>query len=141
MLGFITRTTRDIKHLNLNKLLFNSLVYSGLEYLTPIWKPFQANKITKLEKIQRKFTRTVYFMLAKPRIDYDLRLTALNMKSLEGRKNYFDACLPHKIIAYPSLSEMFNILNFRHPLRSTCNTAIQTTGKQDKHGEISRSNQ
>lgn len=45
MLGFITRTTKDIKHLKLNKLLFNSHIRSGLEYLTPIWKPFQANRI------------------------------------------------------------------------------------------------
>ena len=59
--------------------------------------------ISKLEKVQRKYTRLLFFKLRYERLSYSQRLEILNMIELEKRREYFDICLLHNIVHDASL--------------------------------------
>ena len=82
MLGFIMRTTLKFNDLSCVKFLYNSLVRSRLEYNTEVWNPYQTTYISKLEKVQRKYTRLLFFKLRYERLSYSQGLEILNMIEL-----------------------------------------------------------
>ena len=66
-----------------------------LEYCSPVWSPHNKQLITKIERVQRFFTRTIPGLRTLP---YMIRLHKLGLKTLEHRRLIHDLCLCHKII-------------------------------------------
>lgn len=98
MLGFIARTTTDFQNQACLKYLYNALVRSRLEYNTSVWNPYQSNHKGIIERVQRKYTRIVFFKMRHEPQSYKERLKTLDMLELEMRREYFDACLLHKLV-------------------------------------------
>ena len=98
MLGFMSRITKEFKNIQCIKMLYNSLVRSTLEYCTTVWNPHHVTRIDQIERVQKKFTRHVWFKLRNTYSSYITRLKKLNMITLETRRIYFDLCSLHAIV-------------------------------------------
>lgn len=96
-LGFIMRLTKYFTNINCITILFNALVRPTLEYACVIWCPYQTTYKLKIERVQKKFTRFVFFKLQIPNFTYHNRLIQLEMLSLEARRLYFDMSALHSI--------------------------------------------
>lgn len=118
MLGFLIRVTSKFSDPNCLQLLYNSLVRSNLEFQTQTWSPYQSTFKQRLERIQRKFTRLLFFKTFRPYADYNSRLVELGMISLEDRRKYFDISLLHATIHNPALTPLSDQLLYRHYPRS-----------------------
>lgn len=118
MLGFVTRITSTFNDIRCLKLLYNSLIRSHLEFQTPSWSPYQSTYKHKLERVQKKFTRHLYYKQLRPYEDYDSRLAQLDMIRLEDRRKYFDICHLHSIIHNPSLTQLSTQIIYRNHPRS-----------------------
>lgn len=89
-LGFIKRFAMGTFNLKCLKILYCALVRSRLEYASPIWMPYYANKINEIERVQKKFS----IMSLKLRRDpithrfmpYRERCDILNMQLLLRRR-------------------------------------------------------
>lgn len=69
-----------------------------LEYCSSVWSPYHLQDITALEKVQRYFTRRLFYLCNFPQSDYEHRLLCLNLDSLEIRRLRFDLCLCFQIV-------------------------------------------
>lgn len=98
MLGFLMRTT--VRFLNIKCIisLYNALVRSHLEYNSSVWSPYQTTYVSKIEKVQKRFTRQIHSKFHIPYNSYENRLQTLKMSKLELRREYFDICLLNRVI-------------------------------------------
>lgn len=117
MLGFVTRITKDFTNIKCLNMLYNSLVRSHLEYCAVVWNPHHTTRIHKIERVQKKFTRHVWFKLRKPYDDYGSRLHFLKMFSLEIRRNYIDFCSLHSMV-HDLSSGLSNKLSYKQGQRT-----------------------
>lgn len=115
MLGFVKRMARNFNNAKCIASLFNSLVRSQLEYLTPIWTPWQKTYSEKIEKVQNAFTRFLFYHTRTPATDSNERRTNLNILSLESRRLYFDMSLLYDIIHNNTMNDLSNKLVYRNP--------------------------
>ena len=67
-------------------LLWKSLVRSRLDYCCQLWSPTKVSDIQRVEAIQRTFTSRI---LEVKHLDYWSRLKALNINSLERRRERY----------------------------------------------------
>ena len=88
VLGLIKRSCRDLRDVSTLRTLYCTLVRSQLEYGSVVWPPFTARNITKLERVQRRATK--FILIIKTDDDYDVRISKLNLLSLEHRRFLFD---------------------------------------------------
>lgn len=97
------------------------MIRSICEYCSVIWNPHYKVYINKVERIQRKFTRLIYYKLKMHKTDYPTRLSALHMFSLSDRRYYFDeVCLFKMINGYVN-SDLIEKLSFSTSPYSTRN--------------------
>lgn len=61
MLGFVIRNSRDFRNIDAIKSLYFAYVRSVLEYGSVVWSPIYSVHIDRLESIQRKFLKFLYF--------------------------------------------------------------------------------
>lgn len=113
MLGFTMRLSQSFSRPKCVELLYNSLVRSQIEYLSPVWSPHQSTYIKDIERLQQKYTRFVYWLTRTPYTSYINRINHLKLLSLEARRVYFDACLLHDIIHNANLFELADHLVYR----------------------------
>ena len=66
-----------------------------LEYCSPVWSPHNEQLITKIERVQTFFTKTIPGLRTLP---YRSRLQKLGLKTLEHRRLIHDLCLCYKIV-------------------------------------------
>ena len=66
-----------------------------LEYCSPVWSLHNKQLITKIELVQRFFTKAIPGLRTLP---YKSRLQKLGLKTLEHRRLIHDLCLCHKIL-------------------------------------------
>ena len=74
---------------------FSVYVRPLLEYCSSVWNPHHRHLIDRLERVQRRFTRTIPSV---SRLPYLTRLNILGLKSLEHRRLIADLCLCYKIL-------------------------------------------
>lgn len=98
LIGFIFRNTQHFKRPESLIKLYNTYVRSKLEYCSVIWNPHYDKYKDQIEKVQRKFTRMLYYRFNWYKPDYPTRLKQLRMKSLETRRLELDEMFLYKII-------------------------------------------
>lgn len=116
-LGFIFRCGRYFSHRRSLHLLYSSLIRSRLEYCSTVWCPFYAEAIDRIEKVQKKFTRLLYFRfdIAHPRPPYRERLKHLKLRSLETRRLINDEIMLYKLVHGHVDSTLCHNLSFHQP--------------------------
>ena len=92
-LGLVRRTF-DTKDPTAIKTAFRALVRPILEYGCPVWNPYLAKHIHKIESIQRRATR----LICGWEMSYAERLSALTWPTLEMRRKYLCLVQLYKII-------------------------------------------
>ena len=84
--------------------LYKANVLPVLKYCSSVWNPVMKKDITKLEKVQRTFTRILFYRAFPskqyPRLlpDYKTKLEVLGLKSLSYRRVLADLMMSFKII-------------------------------------------
>src|SRR6267154_1221648 len=63
-------------------ILYKTLVRPVLDYCVPVWRPYTNKDMTKLEKVQKRFTKMIEGYKTK---SYEQRLIKLGITALEGR--------------------------------------------------------
>ena len=91
-----------------------------LEYNSPIWSPYLVKDITKVERVQRHFTKVACLRCGIKFESYKDRLHKLDIKSLQERRIYFDLVFLYKIIhglTNLNFSDFFVFRNSQYNLR------------------------
>jgi len=73
-------------------------VYFSSSRILPAWNPYQLTYIEEIEKVQKKFTRMMYYKFHWIKPKYEIRLRQLKMQSLESRRLQLDEITLYKII-------------------------------------------
>ena len=118
MLGLIKRNCREFRDVLTLRTLSCALVRSQLEYGSVVWSPFTARNITKLERVQRRATK----FILKTEDDHEVRISYLNLLSLEHRRFLFDVLFLYKALnGYINIDMSRYVLFYsdtaRYPLR------------------------
>ena len=87
--GFVSKNT------SLLKQAYVTYVRPLLEYCTPVWSPYLIEDISKIENLQRYFTRRLF---PRNTPNYAGRLKILDLESLEQRRLKFDLKMYFQII-------------------------------------------
>jgi hypothetical protein len=94
VLGMIRRTI-SYKSADILLPLYKTLVRPLVEYCTPAWSPHYVKDKTLLEKVQHRFTRMIPRL---KQLEYSTRLDALNLWTLEERRNRADLIEMFKMV-------------------------------------------
>ena len=86
MLGMIKRTCTNKCDQKTLIILYKSLVHPQLEYASQVWSPYTKEKITALERVQRRATK----FILKTDLCYPERLVKLRLLPLEYRREILD---------------------------------------------------
>ncbi|GMT24266.1 hypothetical protein PFISCL1PPCAC_15563, partial [Pristionchus fissidentatus] len=106
---------------------FTTYILPGLETCSVIWNPVHAVEITmEIEKVQRDFTRKLYYRCSLPHTSYRNRLRALNLVTLERRRVITDIVFLHSTLhrkyeldysSLLTLSPLTRFIRNSHPFR------------------------
>ncbi|GMT28895.1 hypothetical protein PFISCL1PPCAC_20192, partial [Pristionchus fissidentatus] len=78
---------------------FTTFILPSLETCSIIWNPINSVETTKnIERVQRDFTRKLYFRCSLPSVSYCNRLRSLNLTTLERRRFVTDIVFLHSIL-------------------------------------------
>ena len=90
LLGFVSRSTKEFKKCDSFLTLYYSLVRSVLEYGNVIWSPYYETHVNRLECVQKRATRILWYRShsGRTRNSYERRLAKYNMTSLKHRRTY-----------------------------------------------------
>ena len=78
-----------------------------LEYASSVWSPHHLHLISKLEKVQKYFTKRIPGMW---HLSYEQRLASLNLRSLQTRRTLSDLSLCYQILKNNIVSSLSAIL-------------------------------
>ena len=112
-LGFLIRNTKAFRNTSCIKFLYNATVRSGLENASQIWKPYHDTYISKLERVQRRFTRHLFYKMRTPPPAYEDRLASSNMLKLSLRRNFLDMSFFFKLVRNELEVDLLNEIQFR----------------------------
>ena len=93
----ILKTFRSKNIWTYRKLLI-TYIRPKVEYNTPVWSPYLKDDIDKIERVQRDYTKRIFFRCGISFNSYEDRLNKLNIRSLRHRRVQFDLILLYKII-------------------------------------------
>jgi len=100
---------------------FSTYIRPLLEYNSYLWSPVDFGNITKIENIQRRFTKRINCM---SNLSYEQRLNALGLQSLEYRRLFCDLVTMYKIV-----HNLFDIDRDSFIMLSDCNSTRNSTLK------------
>ena len=92
--------------------VYKTLVRSLMEYCSPLWSPQTVGNIQLLESVQRSFTAKISGM---KNLDYWQRLKALDLMSLQRRRDRYAVLTMHK--TYRKLIPNETGINFKRTYR------------------------
>ena len=116
-LGFINKNSIGFKPESF-KILYCSLVCSGLEYASIIWTPYYQYLIDNIESVQKRFLHSLAFrsginIYNNYHIDYSAVIDAYHLETLLKRRNCADLCFLYKLLNGDICSpEILSKLNF-----------------------------
>jgi hypothetical protein len=112
------------------KTLYTSHVRPILEYGSTAWRPFRKQDIKKIEKVQRRATKSVPILRNK---SYEERLRVLSLTTLEDRRTRGD------LIQFYKLNEGFNSIDWYHPmLKNPCTSSSGPAGSLRNRNSLYR---
>ncbi len=79
MLGYIRRSTLDIKSISVRRTLYLSLVRSPLCYGSQVWAPQSVNLIKRTERVQRRATKYILDLPFFCEVSYNQRRDMLDL--------------------------------------------------------------
>jgi len=125
-LGFIFRCGKYFSLQSSLRVLYLTLVRNRLEYCSTVWNPYYSNARDQIERVQKKFTRMLYFKfnIAHPRPDYHLRLKHLKLHSLETRRMVSDEIILYKLLHGHLDSRLCQRISFYQPSRPSRQNSI-----------------
>lgn len=94
----MTRITKEFTNFKCINLLYNALIRSQLEYCSVVWNPHHKIHINTIERVQKKYTRHIYYKRNLDYQSYECRLGTLKLCSMEKRRQYFDLCMLYEFI-------------------------------------------
>ena len=101
-LGFMFRITSEFRDLDCLRALYYAIVRSHLETAVVAWCPYTDEWITRIESVQRKFTRFALRFQSWPNpVDsptYEQRCQRLGMVTLSQRRTYLRAVFVGKLL-------------------------------------------
>lgn len=119
-LGFISRSLSKFKNTETYKILYFTYVRSHLEYCSSVWSPYYDNKIGAIERVQRRFTRSIYRKFRYPEEKhYCMRNIRLSILSLEDRRTIADEMILYKIYSLRLNTTLNHELQLNLPRRTT----------------------
>lgn len=98
MFGFIMRSSADFKRSSTYLYLYKTLVRPQLEFAVTIWNPFYKKYISAIEKVQRKYLRTMNYRCFGNYTSYSDLLNQYKLLSLESRRKYLEAVTLYNIV-------------------------------------------
>lgn len=99
-LGFILRNSKDFNNPYSVTRLFQSLVLPILEYGSVIWSPYTNASIDKVEKVQRKFCKSLAYKLSSSTHTYstDEIYQSFRINKLSARRQVADLSFYYKVV-------------------------------------------
>ena len=119
MLGFIRRSTLEVKIQSTRKALYKALVMSNLSYSSQVWAPQSVKLIEIIERVQRRATKYILSLPYRTDISYKERLRLTELIPLCYWHEYLDLVYTYKSIAN-NTDTQFKISK---PIRVTRRTA------------------
>lgn len=117
-LGFILRVGKPFKNPLTYKILYNSFVRSHLEFACSVWKPSHAIHINRIERLQKKFIKSLAFRTGQIYTNYTDTCTRFKMQKLSDRRDAVDSVLLFKIIhSVLDAPKLLHKISFRVPRR------------------------
>lgn len=121
-LGFILRVGKPFNSAFTYKVLYNSYVRSRLEFASSVWNPYQKVHIEKIERLQKKFIKSLEYRLGNAHIDYENSLKSHKLFSLSQRRDCNDAMFLFKILNdIVDAPWLLSSISFRIPRRQERN--------------------
>ena len=121
MLGFLKRNSSEFNDPYTLKALYNALVRPHLEYCCVIWNPTYNSHISRIERVQKNFTRFVFFKLnwRMERPCYSTRCALFGLTSLESRRQMFSIFFIRDLIhCHIKCPALLALVNFYAPART-----------------------
>ena len=125
--GFATRNSTVLLR------AFTTYVRPLLEYCTPVWSPYQAMDVLKIEKVQKRFTKRIPSLKYRT---YAERLAFLSLETLELRRLKFDLIMVYKIcndlvdLQFDDFFTLPNVSSTRNGIYSLFKTRARTSIRQ-----------
>lgn len=124
MIGFIFRNSKFFTNPQSLLKLYYTYVRSRLEYCCSVWNPQYSKYIDQIERVQKKFTRLLYYRFNWFKPDYKTRLKQLGMLSLETRRIQMDEMLLYNIVNGKLNTTLSSLITLNRPQRLTRNPPI-----------------
>lgn len=98
MFGFVMRSSTNFKNVSTYLYLYKTIVRSQLEYAVPVWNPYYKKYTEAIEKVQRKYLRTMNYKCFHNYLSYSDLLFKYKLISLESRRKYLEAVTLYNIV-------------------------------------------
>lgn len=137
MLGFLMRNAKDLS-VKAVTILYNSLVWSLLQYAYVVWSPYYGVHIYSLEKVQHKFLWYVAYKMYIPvgHYTYDDIMYSINIMSLENT----ELTVLFKLISGSiSCQELLSLFSFKILIKVICSYNLLEVPFHNYHCRVSRS--
>ncbi|KAL1447370.1 hypothetical protein WDU94_003644, partial [Cyamophila willieti] len=131
VLGFIQRNAKYFNQIETMLLLYSAYIRSKLDYACNVWSPTTKKMIKKVEDVQAKFVRYLFFKVNgfyptyPEQISYGSLCDSLQLMTLENRRILFYLILVYKIfnaqVDVPNLRQKLSVRTHAVNLRNRNN--------------------
>jgi hypothetical protein len=94
-LGFIHHRSKEFQNSSTLIYLYKTLTLPILEYASTVWNPYKQKDIVLLEKIQKRFTKSILF---NSNLNYNDRCERLSLVELATKRNINDTIFLYKLL-------------------------------------------